>query len=148
MALLRNYHGVQYQIPESKEKSWGPTVTALLASFCVDLDSLSTLSGAVPLLAMPTASTTLAAGGALTQTHPWHMVSGTPGAVTLSATTSITAGGRDGTLLVISGGANAVTILDGSGVLLNGNATVSAGRTIVLGWSSTLAVWAELARNF
>jgi hypothetical protein len=147
MSIAKVLHGVTYNIPETKEKSWGPTVTPLFSQIIDDLNGLSVPIGGIPQFLFQSTSTSLAAGSTLTQTHPWHRISGTPGAVTLSASMAIADGAAPGILLVLTGGINPVTILDAANTFMNGNCTLSSGDALALLWDATNSYWWELWRN-
>lgn len=149
MAIATDLFGVTYQIPETKERPWGAIVTALLRSLATSANQISSLSGGVPSLVFQPTNTTLANGGTLAWTYPWHRISGSGGAVTLSSTSSIADGAKDGQLLFLSGSSasNTVTITDGSNVQLNGAVLLGLNEGILLGWNSSIGDWVELFRS-
>lgn len=147
MSISTAYHGVTYPIPETKDKAWGPTVTALIIGFCSDLDSLSVPVGAGRSLVIPSTTTAVTSGDTVTQTTAWHRLSGGGSSVTLSATSAVADGALDGVLLLLSGSANTVTVLHGANTTLNGDATLGVGDILALVWNATDSSWWEVWRN-
>lgn len=149
MAIEQDLYGTSYQVPQNKEKKWGSVVTAILLKMMQTLDSMSFLVGTSAFLVMPSISQALAAGATLSQSSCRHRISGSGGAVTLSAVTAIADGVADGILLQLCGtnDTNTVTVLDGANTRLNGNWTGGLGDTILLEWDAADSNWWEVLRN-
>lgn len=150
MSIPQTLFGVVFTIPEDDEVDWGLQVTTLLVDICKGLNQVLGLSingQGVPILVSTT--TTLAAASTLTVTSPTHKVTGTPGAVTLSAVTAIANGDVVDQMVLIQGNhaVNSVTILDGANTRLNGNITLFLGQSILLRWDVTDSNWWEISRN-
>jgi hypothetical protein len=98
-------------------------------------------------LGAPTAIT--AAGGITAHSAPrqYQFIVGSPGAVSVSANPQISAGAFVGQELVLRGtdDTKAVTIANGTGLLLNGPCTLKSASCISLVWDSTN--WCEVSRN-
>jgi hypothetical protein len=75
----------------------------------------------------------------------YAFVTGSPGAVTVSASPQIAAATNIGQRLVVFGGANTVTLADGTGLSLNGSWVGGTNSALVLVWNGT--VWAEASRR-
>ena len=149
MAINRTLAGTTYQIPERFEKRWGAQLTAFLGAVGDILAGVVGGSGGVPVPIMSVASSTLLAGATLTPTKELHRVQGSPGAVTLSTTTAIAAG-VDGQKLTLTGAhaTNEVTITQ-QGIMagINGDITLSLGRSINLVYNTTRSLWEERSRS-
>ncbi len=74
-----------------------------------------------------------------------QFVTGSGGAVSMSADPQIEAGTSTGQTLTLVGGTNAVTIANGTGVRQNGSMTLDDGDTITYLWDGT--DWTEIARK-
>lgn len=149
MSISQSLFGTTYNLPESRERKWGATVTAYLQNVGIALDAAFDLLSNQPLITFPATTATYAASATLTPATIWHRIAGTGAAVTLSATTAIANGNSGGQLLVITGtdGTNTVTILNGANTRLNGTFVCGLNDSIVLIWDSTLSDWVELFRN-
>jgi hypothetical protein len=147
MSVNTPYHGITYPVPETKEKGWGPTVTALIIGFCKDLDALSVPIGTGRTIVFPFTATSVSAGGTVTQATAWHRLNGGGSPVTLSATTAIANGIIEGAFLLLSGSANTVTILHGANTTLNGDATLGLNDFLALVWNDADSSWWEVWRN-
>ena len=149
MSIPTEYHEQNYPIPETREREWDPTVTALLTGFAGDLDTLCSLLGTIPILTLGRSSGSYEDGGTITATNQWMVVMGTPGSITLDTIVSITPGEVAGQLLILSGTSdtNTVTIIDGSGVSLNGDAILGEIDCLALVWDATAETWVEIWRN-
>lgn len=74
-----------------------------------------------------------------------YFLSGNSGPVTITANPKISAGSSVGQELVLVGGADAITINDGTGVSLNGNIVLASGNVLSLYWDGTN--WQEASRR-
>lgn len=146
MTIAVELFGTDRNVPETGERGWGDDVTDLLVTLAEAVDA-TVSNSTTPSPRLASASASLAALGTLTPTAATMLVSGTPGAVTLSATTAIADGPTDGQLLLILGGANAVTIPDGANTSLNGPATLTQDAALLLRWSDSLSRWIEISRS-
>jgi len=119
-------------------------------------------SGGAPNLsgsyASPTAVTAVGGvtiSGLISNGPNFAFISGSGGAVTVTATPSVagcSSSATPGTIATIVGGTNAVTLQDStslasSGLSLNGNWTSSAGRVLTLFCASATGPWIELSRS-
>lgn len=150
MSIPVRYHGRDYDVPERGSTFWAANVTPLLVGFARDLNALVTLVGGVPVLALPAASISLAAGATLTPSQLWNRIQGDGGAVVLSTGTAIADGLVDGQLLLLTGehADNTVMIPSGANTRLNGDARLGLGCSLFLAWSASTSEWCEIARNF
>lgn len=151
MSVLKSLFGVNYTIPESREKKWGPAATAVLTDLIDGLDGVATMVGGVPFLSIPSSTTLLLDNGTLTPITPWHRIAGTSSAVELSTITAIGDGSKDGQLLVLTGtsATNTVVVPDGANTILNGEAVLGLHEALVLIWcTATGGDWIELFRSF
>jgi len=149
MSITKTLFGVSRIIPETDETGWGTQVTNWLVDVSTALDALITLVSNIPFPVIPKTDTSLAQAATLTPSQTCHRVSGTPGAVTLSTTTPIAAGSKEGQYLLLIGtnNTNTVTIEDSGTVDQNGDITLGLGQAIAYRWSASRALWEELTRN-
>lgn len=149
MSIPTTLQGITYQIPETSERNWGATVTALLVALAANLDAIIAGGGGTPILQLLSADNTLSAGGTLTTTRNWHRIQGNGAAVTLSTGTAIANGAANGQLLLLTGthATNTVTLNDAANTRLNGNITLGLYDALLLIWDSAIGDWIELARN-
>jgi len=75
----------------------------------------------------------------------FYFLTGSGGPVTITANPKISAGSNVGQELVLVGGADAITINDGTGVSLNGNMVLASGSVLSLYWDGS--VWQEASRR-
>lgn len=150
MSTPKTLHLDTIQIPETDEVDWGAEVSAFLATFSEDLDSIAfqDADGNVFQRYLPT-TTTIANAATLTPASSLYRLSGSGGAVTLNGTTAITDGEKDGQILTIKGTSdtNTVTINDSANTSMNGNCTLGDGDVIRFFYDLTSGVWVEEYRN-
>jgi len=146
MAITQSLFGVDYHIPETRNRSWGPTVTAALLNL-MKAEDASAVSPDNSLV-LPNTTSTMTASSTLTKTRTWHQLAATGGPVTLSTVTAIADGSTVGEVLVLSGtnSVDTVTIPDGANTELNGLWTAGERDVLVLVWNGT--DWFELWRNY
>lgn len=149
MALATQLFGVTYQIPETKERPWGATVTALLRTLTIALNALAASPSGQPLLAFASASTVLTAGGTLSPTNIWHRISGSGAPVVLNTITAISDGLTDGQLLLLTGSdaSNIVTIQNSANTQMNGHAALGLNEALLLIWNAAISDWSEIVRT-
>jgi len=151
MSYPKTLYGNTVSVPEAGNKNVGVAATAILDDTIDGVDGISmmTSGGNVTLKATSTTGT-LGAGATLTKTHAVHKISGTSGAVTLSATTAITNGTVDGEFLRLQGtsATNTVTIQDAANVVLrDGNVTLGLHDVVEFRWDAAVADWIESFRS-
>lgn len=151
MGLSKERLGTSTTVPETGETSWGAEVTAQLSDL-LDGTNATLLwlnSGTTIGVKLADTSTSLAASGTLTPTHPVHKVAGTGGAVTLDTTLAIAEGTGDGQLLILVGTSdtNTVTINNGANTAQNGPVTLGQYDVIRYRYDSTDSLWVELGRT-
>lgn len=148
MSIPTTLLGTVYQIPETREKPWCQTVSALLVALANAVDALVAGGAGTPLLQLLSSTGVLAAGATLTPIRNWHRIAGNGGAVTLG-NPSIANGVADGQILVITGthATNTVTIDDASNVRLNGSITIGLYDALFLIWDLAVGDWIEIGRN-
>lgn len=150
MSLAVDFLDEPRVVPETPEQDWGDEVTNQLFDMLRAGDFAFFVDGSGNLgVRLQSVASTLADGATLTPTFPVHRVAGSGGAVTLSAITAITAGTKDGQLLILLGtsNTNTVRVLNGANTLLNGTVILGQGDVLELFWSSSLALWVERGRN-
>lgn len=109
-----------------------------------------TPGSSTPASANPTVYLTAAGGITPSFTHPWMMVSGSNGAVTLVANPQI-ARGREGQMLTLQVVDSSVTLTHGTGVNLMGSlgtVTIRSGGVITLLYTTGGTVWNETSRGY
>lgn len=94
----------------------------------------------------------ITAGGGITATtdqRQLHYVTGSGGAVDISANPQISAGTIDGQEMRLIGtdNTNTVTLDHGTGLIMNGSCVLQAGSSIDYSWSSGASAWIEMGRN-
>jgi hypothetical protein len=149
MAISVPLYGTTRFVPETDETDWGSEVTTQLVDVETAVDTFVHRTAGNLFLHLNPGSLSLAAAATITPTKPVHRVSGTPGAVTLSASNAIADGSQDGQLLTLIGSSdvNTVTILDAANTNLNGPITLLNCHALELYWSSPDSVWHELNRS-
>lgn len=150
MSVQKDLYGTTRTIPVTNDTVWGDETTAVLEDLVDGVEDTTAQLVSTQCVARSTSTTTtIAAAGTLTPTYRVHKVSGSGAAVTLSATTAIADGEKDGQLLTLMGNhaTYTVTILDGANTQLNGNVTLEQYETIELRWDTTLSAWQELTRS-
>lgn len=150
MSITKTLFDTSRQVPENEEEGWGGNVTGQLGDLLDGADRILLKSGSNVLTRSQAASNTLAGGATLTQTAPVHRVQGSGGAVTLSATTPIAAGVKDGQELEIEGdhATNTVTIPGSSNTTaLNGDAVLAKYHVLRLRWHHADGKWIERGRS-
>ena len=149
MAVAKTLLGTSYNIPETNEKPWGATMTALIGVIVDIVNAWAGGTSTSPLLAFASADSTLAAAATLTPTKIWHRIDGSGGAVTLDVTTAIADGDPNGQFLVLSGthATNTVTIQDAANTNLNGHAVIGLDDVLVLIWDNAASHWKEIGRS-
>lgn len=115
----------------------------------------STWTSAAPSSTAPTVSgtgaspTAVTAVGGVTFTgtayENYAFITGSGGAVTVTASPQVAAATNIGQRLTVYGGANTVTLADGTGLSLNGAWVGGTNSALVLVWNGT--VWSEAARR-
>lgn len=151
MSVTKTLHGTTYTIPETREKKWGASLTSLLSALTTTAEGSTTTIGSVPVLRLPSATSTLYDSDSLTPTMPWHRISGAVGAISLNTIVAIDDGVADGQILVLSctSATNTVVVPDGANTLLNGEAFLGLNEALVLIWSTASGGdWIELFRSF
>lgn len=136
------------QIPQTDEENWGDELTDYLVDLA-ELDALIEFAADVLYPKRTSASSTLASGTTLTPSAPVHLLTGSGGAITLSASTAIADGAADGVELLLAGdhAANFVTLLDAANTLLNGPCQLRQHEFLYLRWSAAQSAWVEVARS-
>jgi hypothetical protein len=150
MSIPKTLFGSTRQVPETDEENWGGEVTGQLADLIDGVEKHVVKSGSSFFSGATVATTTLAAGATLTPTAEIMRVSGNGGAVTLSGTTPIANGAKDGQKLVLKGtsNSNTVTILGSStNMLINGDVTLADGDVIEFFWDGSASKWQERHRE-
>ena len=146
MPVPKPLYGVTRQIPVEPEKGWGG-LTGTITDLVDQAEAGTFRQGGAILPYAPVADLSVAAGATVSPTAREIRVSGTPGAVQLSASAAIADGFKAGQQLRLKGGANAVTILHGANVRLNGNIVLEEGETLDLEWDAALGDWVEIGRS-
>jgi len=146
MSINVDWDGTTYTVPQKGEKKWSTQVTSQLQNLLAVQDGASAILNGVPQHLYRATSTSLAAGATLTQTHPVHLIQGTPGAVTLGLTTAIADGSRDGVMLTLIGShvTNIVTIPNNANTKLRSDIVLRNGESLTLRWNSATGDWQEI----
>ncbi len=151
MAISQDYRGTTYSVPETDEEDWGAQGTTMLVALLAGGDSTEFTSAASNVVAkqISGADLTIAAAGTITWTANRHKVAGDGGAVTVDATTGISAGEADGQPLRLIGTSdtNTVTLAHAGNVSLNGTCVLRDGYYIDLEWVSADSQWEEVNRS-
>jgi len=150
VSITKTLFDTARQVPENEEEGWGPPVTGQLGDLLDGADKVLMKSGINILMRESVASNTLAAAATLTQTAMVHRVQGSGGAVTLSATTPIAAGVKDGQKMKLQGAhaTNTVTVPGSSDTtFLNGDVVLGLHHKIELEWDSAAGKWLECNRS-
>lgn len=148
MSYPKTAFGNTYNVPEADDNNVGPDATAILDDLLDVSDGLGFITGSGIIIPYRKSTTsTLAAAATMTPTHPAHKVQGSGGPVTLSGTTAIADGQKDGQLLTLQGdhATNTVSILNGSNVRLRGDITLGQYEAIDLRWDAAVGDWIEIA---
>ena len=151
MAVSQPYRGVTYIIPETDEEDWGDQGTNAFVALLDGGDETEFTSVALNIVAkrIVGADLLIAAAGTITWTGNHHLVTGTPGAVTVDATTGISAGEVDRQPLRLVGGSDTstVTLAFAGNVNVNGPIVLRAGYIIDFEWDLTNTEWLEVGRS-
>lgn len=148
MSTTVDLYGTARVLPTTGEINWGAVVTTILVDLANGANGISSLLSGVALFQLLSASTAVADGGTLTQTHPVHVVTGNGGAATLSLVTPIAAPVSNSLLVLIGNdNTNTITIENGGTTQQNGQVKLYAGDVIVYIYNSTVAKWCEVARS-
>ena len=147
MSITKTLYGTTRIIPQTDETGWGAEVTGSLEDIHDALeDTTLQLTGGTIVKKVTNTASSLADNATLTPVSELHTVTGSGGAVTLNATTSITDGTAGQILLIIGGSdANTVTILNGSNTKMNGPITLSQYDRIDFYFDGTY--WVEVGRS-
>lgn len=149
MSYDKTFWGTTRKVPDrAHEDGWDSVMTGVVDDLIDHAEQSSFLSaGGVPVPYLLAASNTLAASATLTRTHPLHKLTGSGGAVTLSAVTAIADGTKDGEVLRLAGAhaVNTVTILNGANTdLLVPSITLGLGDELELRWDATSSNWIQV----
>ena len=151
MAVSVPYRGVTYLVMETDEEDWGDQGTTMLVALLEAGDDTEFTSVATNIVAkrIVGADLSIAVAGTITWTHNHHLVTGDGAAVTVDATTGISAGEVDRQPLRLVGGSdtNTVTIPFAGNVNVNGAAVLAAGHVIDFEWDTTNTEWLEVGRS-
>lgn len=150
MSYNKTMFGNTYSVPESGNKNVGVALTAIIDDLMDGVEGVCyQTGGGIILTYLRSTTSSLAAAATLTRTHPIHKVSGSGAAVTLSGTTAIASGTKDGETLVLQGdhASNTVTINNGANTQMRGNCTLALYDTLSLRWDSTIGDWIEIGRT-
>jgi hypothetical protein len=148
MSIQQDLFGVTYYLPENRARNWGSTVRPLLIAMAKALDAQVYPNGLDVRVFFEKTSSTVTAGSTLTKVTTWHKLTAAS-AVSLSASTAIGDGVKDGEVLILSGtsNTNTVTVPDAANTSLNGTWVGGSGDYLVLLWDSTSSNWTEIFRN-
>lgn len=149
MGFTQTFFGSDRLVPQTKDRNWGPAVTGILKDAMTYLEDLGFLASSRAMVAFSGTDSSLAADATLSPATPVHLVQGSGGPITLSVTTAISAGAKDGQILALIGAhaSNFVTVPDGAGTDLQGSITLELGHAILLRWNATRSLWEEITRN-
>jgi len=147
MSVTKSLFGTTRIVPQVDETGWGPEVTGMLEDAMDGLDDTTLqLSNNTVVSKENSVASSLAASATLTALAEKHVVTGSGGAVTLSATTAILDGSTDQVLRLIGGSdTNTVTILNGANTAMNGHITLALNDSIEFWFNGTL--WVEKGRS-
>lgn len=151
MSISQAYRGVTYIVPETDEEDWGDQGTTQLVALLAGGNETEFTSAASNVVkkAIVGADLTISAGGTITWVKNHHVVLGNAAAVTVDATTGISAGESDKQLLTLEGGhaTNTVQLDHAGNCNLNGAVVLGLGHTITLRWSVVDTEWVEQHRS-
>lgn len=148
MGTPKTLYNVTRTVPAVEEQGWSVDMSAYTSDLIDGVEGTSTKKGSIVVPCLPPkAPETYAAGGTITPTHPEHVISGTPGAVTLTPFVAIGNGSKVGERLRLKGGhaTNTVTILDAANTVMNGLVTLGLNESILFEWDGN--DWIELSRS-
>lgn len=145
MAVAITLYGVGRTIPNQPDTGWGE-MTQVVVDLATGVEHGTFLSVGEAIAYQRSVTQVVAANDTVNPTRREIRLSAAS-AVTLSASTAVAAGAKDGQLLTLRGGSSPVTILHGANVQLNGNCVLSLNEYLELEWDATQADWLEVGRS-
>lgn len=136
-------------VPQVKETGWGEQMTNIAVTTIDMVNGVCAFVNGNSLHVFGSASVSLTQGGTLTPTNTVMKIQGSGGAVTMSASTSISDGSRADQILILQGdhATNTVTITDLSNVRLRQAVTLQQYENITLRWDAVVQDWIEISRG-